>query len=208
MKTQNRPRAQESNAQRRMRKQLLEAGARLLKKDHAPSMDDVAQEAMVSRATVYRYFPTIDALLAEAPVDEAVQGADEFFEADPSRDPVARLDRAEAMLHAVCYRNQGPLRAMLAASLQRSIGPRESGVPIRQNRRTGLIEAAVAPARGSLTDTAYSRLRAALSLVFGTESMVVFTDILGIGEKEARHIKKWMIAALVDAALRDSEGKV
>ncbi len=39
------------NQRRRTRKDLLAAAARLLKQGKAPDMDDVAREAMVSRAT-------------------------------------------------------------------------------------------------------------------------------------------------------------
>lgn len=189
-----------SNQQRRTRKLLLEAAAALLKRGQAPSMDDIAAEAMVSRATIYRYFPNTEALLAEAPVDQEVPEAAAMFAGDHSPDPIERLDRAERCLHAVCYRNERALRAMLAASLQR-LDESPAKVPIRQNRRTDLIDAALAPVRSTMTDQEYHRLRASLSLVFGTESMIVFTDLLGLDAKAARRVKQWMIETLVKASL-------
>lgn len=63
------------NQRVRTRKDLLQAAARLMKQGRKPSLDDVAQEALVSRATAYRYFPTIDALLLEASLDVAVPEA-------------------------------------------------------------------------------------------------------------------------------------
>lgn len=197
-----------ANQRRRTRKDLLAAAARLLKDGRVPTMDDVAEEAMVSRATAYRYFPTIEALLVEAPLDGAVPDPADLFRADTSTDPVARLDKAEAALHDVCYRNEAQLRIMLADSLQRvARGETETdGVPIRQNRRAGLIEAALAPARVRFTDDAYARLCASLGLLFGTESIIAFTDVLGVPEPEARKVKSWAIRALVEAALAESAG--
>lgn len=185
----------------RMRKQLLEAAARLLKNGHRPSIDDVAREAMVSRATVYRYFPSVEAMLAEAPVDHAVADPAALFAGDPSLDPVARLEKAESMLHEVCYQNERSLRVMLAASVQRNLDAHVRDVPLRQSRRTGLIDAALDPVRSSLPRASYERLRAALSLVFGTESMIVFSDVLGLDEKAAREVKRWMIQVLVSAEI-------
>ncbi|RYF89895.1 MAG: TetR/AcrR family transcriptional regulator, partial [Caulobacteraceae bacterium] len=45
-----------SNQRRRTRKDLLEAAARLMKRGAKPSLEEIAEEAMVSRATAYRYF--------------------------------------------------------------------------------------------------------------------------------------------------------
>jgi hypothetical protein len=77
--------------------------------------------------------------------------------------------------------------------------------PPRQNRRTPLIEAALAPARKRFSSAAYANLRAALALVFGTEAMVIFRDVLPISERRARQVKSWAIRALVRAALLESK---
>jgi AcrR family transcriptional regulator len=199
-----------SNQRRRTRKDLLAAAARLLKQGKTPDMDAVAAEAMVSRATAYRYFPSIEALLVEAPLDGAAPSPQDLFANDASSDPAERLDRAEAALHEMTYRNAPQLRRMMIASLQRSLQPGSDDngqIPIRQNRRSPLIESALAPARREFGKGAYERLVAALALVFGTESMIVFQDVLGADEKTARKVKRWTIRTLVEAALAESRGK-
>ena len=195
---------QRDNQRLRTRKDLLAAAGRLLKQGRAPDMDAVAAEALVSRATAYRYFPTIESLLVEANLDHAVPIPAELFANDTSTDPIPRLDKAEAAMHDMCHANATQLRLMLAASMQRQIAaPADAKTPVRQNRRTPLIEAALAPARQLLTDAAYTKLTASLALIFGTESMIVFHDVLGIDEKSARKIKSWAIQALVQAALKE-----
>lgn len=199
-----------TNQRRRTRKDLLAAAGRLLKEGKSPDMDAVAAEAMVSRATAYRYFPSIEALLVEAPLDGAVPSAPDVFDDTSPSDPIARLDLAEAAMHEMIYRNEAQLRRLLIASLQRSLQAWKNGdtggIPIRQNRRAGLIEAALAPARHRMNKTAYDRLCAALAMVFGTESMIVFRDVLGLDEKTARRVKSWTIKALVEAALENPSG--
>lgn len=192
------------NQRRRTRKDILEAAARLLRAGTSPGMDEVAAEAGVSRATVYRYFPSIEALLVEAPLDGAVPGPADVFAGDVSSDPEERVDRAESALHEMMYRNAGQLRAMLAASLQRD--PAREGVPVRQNRRMPLIRAALAPARSRMSEEAHRRLCEALAMIFGTESMIVFSDVLGVSESEARRVKSWAVRALVRAALEEGPG--
>lgn len=195
-----------SNQHLRTRKDLLQAAGRLLKAGRKPTMDEVAEAALVSRATAYRYFPTLESLLVEAPLDGAVPEPDAVFASDASSDPAERLDRAEAAMHAMTYQNEAQLRMMLANSLAHgAAGSERATLPQRQNRRTPLIEAALAPSRQRFSKDAYENLRAALTLIFGTEAMVVFRDVLPISERKARKVKSWTIHALVRAALRDSK---
>jgi AcrR family transcriptional regulator len=191
-----------TNQHLRTRKDLLLAAGRLLKEGRQPTMDEVAETALVSRATAYRYFPTLEALLVEAPLDGAMPEPEKLFARDTTSDPEERLDRAEAALHQMTYQNEAQLRLMLANSL---LAARGNGgtAPARQNRRTPLIEAALAPARKRFKSEAYENLRAALALVFGTESMVVFRDVLPLDERKARKVKSWVIRALVRAALKE-----
>jgi AcrR family transcriptional regulator len=197
-----------ANQRRRTRKDLLAAAARLLKDGKSPDMDAVAAEAMVSRATAYRYFPSIESLLVEAPIDGAVPDPVQLFAGDESTDPVERVDRAEAALHEMAFRNEPQLRLMLAASLERAArGSPTDGIPLRQNRRTPLIEAALAPARDRFTPAAYRNLTAALAMIFGTESMIVFRDVLGVDERTARKVKRWAARALVEAAMKESAAR-
>ncbi|HYN45985.1 MAG TPA: TetR family transcriptional regulator, partial [Allosphingosinicella sp.] len=44
------------NQKSRTRKDLLRAAAQLMKVGRSPTLEEVAQEAEVSRATAYRYF--------------------------------------------------------------------------------------------------------------------------------------------------------
>jgi len=192
-----------SNQHLRTRKDLLTAAAKLLKEGRQPSMDEIAAAALVSRATAYRYFPTLEGLLIEAPLDGAVREPREFFAGVASTDPAERADRAEAELHRMTYQNEAQLRLMLANSLLGRPAAGDAAAPARQNRRTPLIEAALAPARKRFTKEAYENLRAALALVFGTESMVVFRDVVPLDERKARKVKSWAIRALVAAALRE-----
>ena len=68
-----------------------------------------------------------------------------------------------------------------------------------------LIEAALSTARHRFRNDDYERLCAALAMVFGTESMIVFRDVLRVDEPAARAVKSWTVKTLVRAALESSE---
>lgn len=193
-----------SNQRRRTRKALLEAASRLMRNGRTPSLEEVAEEALVSRATAYRYFPSVEALLVEASLDVAVPSPEDLFEGEGPADPVARLERLDAALDALLSANEAQFRLMLAHSMQRAArGEDEAGLPPRQNRRGSLIEAALAPARDQFAPAVRERLQQALAVLIGTEAMVVFKDVLQLPDEEARQVKRWAIRALVDAARRE-----
>jgi AcrR family transcriptional regulator len=188
------------NQKRRTRKDLLRAAARLMKQGRRPSLEEVAEEALVSRATAYRYFPTIEALLAEASADVVTPEPGTLFAGGGPADPVARVETVDTALHDMILANEPALRLMLANALQRVATGQAGDLPLRQNRRTPLIEAALAPARKQFKPAGYDMLAKALALIVGTEAMVVFKDVLQLPDGEARKVKRWAIRALVEAA--------
>ena len=188
------------NQKRRTRKALLEAASRLMKQGRKPSFDEIAEEALVSRATAYRYFPGVEPLLIEASLDLAMPGPS-LFDGDSSRDPVARVERAEAAVNDMVVANEAALRMMLIHSLQQGLSGQDGdALPARQNRRTPLIEAALVPLRGRIESEALNKLTAALALVIGSEARMVFKDVLQLDDGEAQAVKRWAIRALVEAA--------
>lgn len=188
------------NQRRRTRKDLLDAAARLMRQGRKPSLEEVAEEALVSRATAYRYFPSIEALMVEATLDVAVPNAEEVLKGVPATDPAARVEHVNAAFEEMMSANEAGLRMMLAQSLQLSLDKKGGKLPKRQNRRTPLIEAALAPARQQFKPAELQMLNKALALIIGTEGMVVCKDVLQISDAEARKVRRWAIRALVEAA--------
>jgi AcrR family transcriptional regulator len=189
------------NQKTRTRKDLLHAASVLIKQGRTPTLEEVAEGALVSRATAYRYFPSVEALMIEAAVDVAVPEPVSFFHDDASRDPVERLQRVETALYDMILANEPLLRSMLAHAIQRDVQADEiSKLPKRQNRRTPLIEAALAPARGQFKPSDLKVLMKALALIMGPEATIVVKDVLQLDDADARKVKRFAIRALVDAA--------
>lgn len=190
-----------ANQLRRTRKDLLQAAARLTRQGRNPSLDEVAAEAMVSRATAYRHFPDVNALMVESALDIDTPQADQVFLGGPPEDPVARMERVDAAFEAMIRDNELALRLMMKHALERIVRqPDDAGLPVRQNRRTPLIEAALEPARSQFRPAALKTLSSALAMVVGTEAMLALKDVLQLDEVEARRVRRWAIRALVTAA--------
>ena len=195
------------NQKSRTRKDLLEAAARLARLGRKPSLEEIAEAALVSRATAYRYFPNVEALLLEASFDIAIPPPEALFGEAPDGDPVARMQRVDTVLHDVVLANEPSLRMMLVHSLQQAMRSHPpADAPVRQNRRMPLIDAALAPLRDRLGADRLATLSRALALIVGPEGMVVAKDVLQLDDAEARATKHWAIRALIEAAMADTDG--
>lgn len=186
-----------ANQKLRTRKDLLEAAGRLMRDGRTPTFDEIAEAALVSRATAYRYFPGLDALLLEAALDMAVPTPEAIFEGERTGDPLIRLERVDNALSRMMAANEAGLRVMLAQSVQR---PADADAPTRQNRRGPLVAEALAPAADQFDPEALDTLAKALVLLLGIEALVVFKDVLRVSEAEARRVRRWAMHALVEAA--------
>lgn len=188
----------------RTRAAIVRAAGALLRKGGKPSLDEIAEEAGVSRATAYRYFPGLDALLSEAAVDLLVPQIDEVLGSGAPADPFERIALVDETFDKVCRGGEVPLRLMLARILERSVESGPDDPPLRQNRRRPLIEQALAPLAPRLGKARLERLANALTMVIGTEGFIALNDVAGLAPDEAREVRRWTIDALVAAALNEA----
>ena len=190
------------NQKLRTRKALLDAAAQLMRRGEKPTLEDVAEAALVSRATAYRYFPNPEALMLEAAVHVGVPSPRELFDGFADLDPAARLMRVDDALHETVVANERALRLMLASVLQQGAAAVAAELPARQNRRSDMIAAALEPCADALVPEALEDLSSAVAMLVGTEGFLVAKDVLRLDDAAARRVKRWAIAALVEAARR------
>jgi AcrR family transcriptional regulator len=192
------------NQKARTRQAIVRAAGGLLARGAKPSLDEIAAEARVSRATAYRYFPGLDALLSEAAVDLLVPEADDLLGPHAPDDAFERLALVDEAFDRACREREAPLRLMLARMLERAIGRGADEPPLRQNRRTPLVAQALAPLAPRLGPARTERLTQALAMIVGTEGFLALNDVVGLDREQARAVRRWAIDALVGAALRET----
>ena len=74
---------------------------------------------------------------------------------------------------------------------------------MRRGGRLEAISATLEPFAQGLDEEAIRRLSVALSLVVGIEAHVVFRDIWGLDDDEARGISLWMARVLAEATAEE-----
>jgi len=189
------------NQKGRTRAALMAAATQIVRRGEIPTVVQVADAALISKSTAYRYFPSQEALIAEALLDvanrsdlDAVYAAARTPGSAAARlDAVVRADHALVIKHEAAFR--ATIRAMLAAASDPAVAPRRPG-----NRLRYLADA-LEPLHARLGAARLKRLVTALAMCVGVESIIVTKDICGLSPAESEAVKRWAAAALLHAAL-------
>lgn len=196
------------NQKTRTRTALVEAATRLMKAGAPPTVAEAADEAKVSRATAYRYFPTQEALLIELSVaTPTVSAVEDQVKALTVEDPAERLNELLRDANSAFFAEEAAMRTALRLYLDTWLASRRSGEEppaLREGRRVRWLDEALKPIRKQMTDKEWRRLRAALSLTLGAEAMVVMKDVCRLKDKEALEVLAWAGQALLQRALDDA----
>jgi AcrR family transcriptional regulator len=181
----------------RTRDAILRAARELLARGENPTVEQAADEAQVSRATAYRYFPNQrDLLVATYPVIEATS----LLGPEPPTEVTARLDRAVHELTRLVITYEPELRTMLRLSLEEKAGKLEQLI-LRRGRAIGWLEDALRPLRGRIPAPELRRLVYAVRCASGIEAMVWLRDIAGLSREDAVDLMRWSARNLLIAVL-------
>src|SRR3712207_963892 len=105
-----------ANQKQRTYQALLDAALELTDAGRQPTLQDVAAKAMVSRATVYRYFPSVDALIHEAYFGRAAVPLEEFVA--PGTEPVEAIGRAAEVMNRLLLDDEAGVHIVERAFMQ------------------------------------------------------------------------------------------
>jgi len=189
----------------RTRRLLIETAMKMFDSGAFPSITEVANEAQLSRATAYRYFPTQSALVS-AIVEETLSPIKNWR---PSREEAGeRIDELLTFAFPHMLAHEGTLRAALHLSLTQWAQSKAATEPgkerlIRGNRKA-MLQHVVEPLNNELPPKIVERVIQALSLVYGSEIFLVMKDIWGCDNDQLQEIGKWMAKAIVRQAREDS----
>jgi AcrR family transcriptional regulator len=185
-----------TSQKRRTRDALVAAARSLVALGQAPTVEDAAEAATISRTTAYRYFPNQRALLAAAHPETA---AESLLPEDAPDDVAMRLDLVVAAFLRIITETEAQQRTMLRLSLEATAAERAQ-LPLRQGRAIKWIEEALSPLQPAMPEAGVHRLAIAIRSVIGIEALVWLADVAGLTRDEATTLMRGSAQALLDAA--------
>ncbi len=195
------PSRERTAQKRRTRRALLAAAEKLVADGKSPTVAEVADAAMVSRATAYRYFPSQESLLDQVPLQIGLPTVLSLFGNDAA--PADVEDRV-ALVHNTMFdhirEHETEFRMFHRNALLQSLDPKRGDVPLRPAFRLELLDGALAQLNGELDADELERLKNALSIVIGTEAFIALRDVVRLDYVLARRSGEWAARQIVRAA--------
>jgi AcrR family transcriptional regulator len=197
-----------ANQKARTRAAIVQAAQRLRDETgETPSVAHAAEVAGVSRATAYRYFPTQEALDVEvSDISPEVAGVEKLLTNLPDGDVEQRLLAVLDAFNPIVVANEPHYRRALWVYLDtwlRSYRNGDDTPAVREGRRMRWLDHVLEPL-GDLPDEQKRRLRAALALTLGGDSLVVMKDACKLDDDEALETLRWTARAILRAGLAET----
>ncbi len=190
------------NQKLKTRSQILEAAKVLMSKNRNFTLEEVAKKANISRATIYRYFPTLELLYTEASLHVHFSPPNVLFE------KVKEMPLLESVLTIQHYYNKSALdhellfRRYLSTVLNESIVSKKK---IRGARRVATMELVLASFEKEMSKNNLKNLKNIATILMGIDSLIVAKDVCGLTNKEAEETLKWGIEMILKGIQCDKD---
>jgi AcrR family transcriptional regulator len=195
-----------ANQKARTRGAIVEGAKRLQEKGETPSVAGAAKEAGVSRATAYRYFPTQESLVVElVEITPTVAATEEGLTRLATDDVEERVRFIQDSLNPVALADEPSYRRALWVYQDTWLRSHRDGDPspaVREGRRMRWLDQALEPL-GELPPELDRRLKAALALTLGGDSIVIMKDVCRLDDEEALDVLRWAATVILHAGLAE-----
>jgi AcrR family transcriptional regulator len=198
-----------ANQKARTREAIVEAAQQLHRQGITPTIAQAAQQARVSRATAYRYFPTQEALMVEVMgISPRMAEVEKLVESLTTEDVERRLLQLLDTFGRIVLAEEAEFRRALLVYQDTWLRSHRNGgnshAPnVREGRRMRWLDKVLEPLDDLLPKEQKRRLRAALALTMGIDSIVIMKDVCRLGDHEALAVLRWVATVLLRAGLAE-----
>lgn len=173
---------------------ILNAAKALMQEEKNITLEDVAKEANISRATMYRYFSNLDLLFAEATLDLNHKSPEEIF-AEVKDIPFAeRIFHIQDHYNELAQENEIAFRRYLIAVLSESISSKEQ---LRGARRVNALNLALEPYKNTLTEETFKKLISISSVLMGIDALVICKDVCKLDNAATNETLRWALEMIL-----------
>jgi AcrR family transcriptional regulator len=200
-----------ANQKARTRAAIVAAARELYRQGTALTVEQAADQARVSRATAYRYFPTKEALLVEvSDITPDLAPVEALLANSATSDVETRLLLVLDTFDRIVLADEEHVRTATRVYLDTWLRSHRNGddAPVvREGRRMRWLETVLAP----LDDLPPERkrlLQAALALTLGGEAIITMKDVARLDNEETLAVLRWAATALLRAGLGETPAPV
>jgi AcrR family transcriptional regulator len=182
------------NQKIKTRVRILNAAKTLMSKNKNTSLEEIASEAKVSRATIYRYFPNLELLYNEASLDIHYLSPDALFEKVKDMTLENRIYYIQNYYNQLAQDHELIFRRYLSAVLKESIVSKKK---IRGARRIDAMNLILESSKNKIPKKELKNLRNLATILMGIDAQIVAKDVCNLTSKEANQTLKWGIEMIL-----------
>lgn len=168
------------------RNRILASAQRFLNKGQGFTLEDVAREAGLSRATVYRYYSNVEVLSAEAGLDLNVNSPEaivESLEGLPIQEMILGI---QDYFNRFTIDNEAAFRKFLSVVI-----PADAAEGQRGARRSQAVRLAFREAGTSLEPSEIDKLTHIATVLMGIEPLIVTKDVCRLSDQASLESLRW-----------------
>lgn len=184
------------NQKLKTRDRILECTQEIIGTKKEFTLEDVAKHANISRATIYRYYSSIEVLAAEAILDLNTKSSEEIIE------EVKNLDLKQAILAIQEYYNdltidhEAGFRKYMSVVLNA-----EQGMKMRGARRRKTLLMLLQERRKDMSLEEMEKLANLATVLMGIEPFVVTKDVCHLDNKQSKEVLHWGLEKFLETVL-------
>lgn len=163
---------------------ILKTAQKFLNEGSDFNLEDIAKEAGISRATVYRYFSNIDILAAEAGLDIKTKHPTEIYEDVLGKDLEKQILDIQQYYNTLAIDHEKLFRKYISTVLDAN-----TSTPKRGARRKKTLELVLEDSTFSKEEK--QKLSNLFTILMGIEPLIVCKDVCGLTNKETIDIMAW-----------------
>ncbi len=179
------------------RKHILVQTQHLLRSGNEISMEDVIRETGLSRATVYRYFTSIDVLVKEAGLDINTAVPEELYEKVSTYEPHIQILKIPEYFNNLAFDHEEAFRKYLGAVLSQDQSSAKRGA-----RRVKTLHLVMENLKAKVDDDLAEKVVNTATVLMGIEALVATRDVCGLSKKKSKETLQWALDVILAHALK------
>ncbi|MBT8184941.1 MAG: TetR/AcrR family transcriptional regulator [Eudoraea sp.] len=177
---------------RKTRKNILLSAQKLLASGNDFTLENVAADASISRATIYRYYSSVEVLSAEAGLDLNTKSPESVYRELDGLDLESVVLGVQNYFNHLALDNEPAFRKYLSVVLTSSADAGQRGA-----RRIKTMELALSKNHSKLNKTELQNLSRIASVLMGIEPVIVSKDVCRLDNQESLELLNWGLKMLL-----------
>ena len=182
------------NQKAQTRINILDAAKRLLDKNETVTLEDIAKEANISRATMYRYYSSVDVVITEATLDINHKTPKEILQLLKGMGLIDRIYAIQKYYNTLALKHETAFRRYMSAVLSESIS---SKTKLRGARRVKTLNLALEPFQDEIKLEEKEKLINVATILMGIDPIIAGKDVCELSNAEVNESLVWALEMIL-----------